>query len=370
MASDQTALKHLFGKAHLERIVRAFERTSVGKRSQQLFSLERSLSRLEMKPRVHLIRDAFKEFLPADFPEALTILLEATEQGDLRGFDLWPLTEYIQKEGLHHRQESLEGLKILTTRFTSEFAVRPFLAREPVETLRFLLKCSTSKDVHVRRWASEGSRPRLPWGERLRDFVADPQRTAEILERLKFDPELYVRKSVANHLNDIAKDHPKFVIQTLRRWRKSARDDIEKKHLEWITHRSLRTLIKDGHSEALALIGVSSKARLTLHSFVVKKRNVVLGGHLEFEISLSSRASKTQKLVIDYVIHHRRANGTFSPKVFKLRSLNLAPKQKLKIAKKHPVRAITTRSYYSGEQRLALQINGKELAATSWLLKT
>jgi 3-methyladenine DNA glycosylase AlkC len=365
---NESALKHLFGPKLLKRVSDAIAKAYPAFDRRRFLALMPELASLEMKPRVRFLRDELKKLLPSDYSKALKILLESVRQGKLEGFELWPYTEFVQTYGLHDPALSLDALKELTPAFTSEWAVRPFIARDPSKTMKYLLACAGSKDEHVRRWASEGSRPRLPWGERLQEFVRDPSPTLPILEKLKFDPELYVRKSVCNHLNDIAKDHPELVVKILARWQKEAGQEHAAK-IDWIVRRSLRTLIKQGHSGALKLIGVSRDAQIEFARFKVLRKTVRLGEHVDFEFEIRSLSPKAQKLVVDYVVHFVKANQGTAPKVFKLRTVELPGKATLSFAKSHPVKKITTRVYYPGTHFIEIQVNGIVAGKLSWKLE-
>jgi len=273
----------------------------------------------------------------------------------------------VQTYGLEDLKLSLNALKELTPLFSSEFAVRPFLKRYPTETLKFLEQCAREKDVHFRRWASEGTRPRLPWGERLQEFVRDPSPTMPILELLKFDTELYVRKSVSNHLNDIAKDHPERVIQLLADW-KTAAGAAHAEKIEWIIHRALRTLIKAGHPGALKLIGVSHEAKIKFLGFKINQKKFKLGERIEFQFSIRSLSAKSQKLVVDYIVHFVKSNQSTSPKVFKLKSVLLPAEGEVVFAKSHHLKKVTTRVHYSGLHQLEIQVNGKGVGRVGWEL--
>lgn len=330
--------------------------------------VHQELEALELKPRVLLIRDRLYSHLPKDYKTSLNILLESLKTKSLSGFDLWPYTEYIQTYGLDHPELSLKALRQITSLFTGEFAVRPFLKKHPQQTLAFLEDCSRSKNLHVRRWASEGSRPRLPWGERLHEFVADPSPTLVILENLKHDPELYVRKSVANHLNDIAKDHPEVVTGVLKKWQQEAPAE-QQKNVDWILRHALRTLIKQGHPKALSLIGAATDVKIKVADLKLGKNKLRMNQKLEFSFQIQSQSKKPQKLVVDYIIHHFKANQETSAKVFKLKSLTLAAGDKVEIKKNHSLKPITTRRYYSGTHILEIQVNGRVYARSEWQLK-
>nr|WP_205247117.1 DNA alkylation repair protein [Enterobacter sp. Ap-1006] len=329
-----------------------------------------NLDKLEMKARVQAIRDALAAELPQDYPAALGVVVAVLKEHKLRGFAVWPFAEFIQVYGLNHPALSLEALKVVTVCFTAEWAVRPFIRQDPDATMRFLLKCAQDESVDIRRWASEGTRPRVPWGEKLHLFIEDPAGTRAILDALKFDPELYVRKSVANHLNDITKDHSDYVIQLLQNWQLQAKqsggDDVKK--VAWITRHSLRTLIKNGHPDALALIGVQHGADVALDAFSLKQKAIALGEYLAFKVSLRSTSSTPQNIVVDYVLHFMKANGSTASKVFKLRTFELPANGTVTIEKKHAVKTITTRQYYPGVQKIEIQVNGKVLGGEEWEL--
>jgi 3-methyladenine DNA glycosylase AlkC len=368
MKENENALKHLFGLELLKRVSESLSEIYPSFDRKHFQGLMPVLKPLEMKPRVRFLRDELKKLLPPDYPKALGILVKSAKSGKLEGFDLWPYTEFVQTYGLEHPELSLDALKEFTQIFTSEWAVRPFVKSHSQKTMKYLLKCAEEKSEHTRRWASEGTRPRLPWGERLQDFVRDPKPTLPILEKLKFDPELYVRKSVANHLNDIAKDHPDFVVKILSKWKKEAGLEHSAK-IDWTIRRALRTLIKDGNGGALELIGVSKKTEIKFLEFKIKQKKIKLGDRIDFEFEIHSSSKKSQKLVVDYIVHFVRANKTTTPKVFKLKALELPANGKIEISKSHHVKKVTTREYYPGLHFLEIQINGVVAGKREWKLE-
>jgi 3-methyladenine DNA glycosylase AlkC len=364
---NENAFKHQFGKELVARIASSIGKVYENFDRRQFLSLASSLKPLEMKARVRFLRDEISKLLPSHFPEALQILMNSVKSGKLEGFDLWIYTEFIQTHGLAHREESLEALKVLTTLFTSEWAVRPFLRQFPEHTLAFLLACAAHEDEKVRRWASEGSRPRLPWGERLHHFIQTPDATLPILESLKHDEAPFVRTSVANHLNDIAKDNPHFVLTVLKKWKKEVSEKDEPK-LDWITKRALRTLIKNGNPAALGLIGVDASAKISVSKFFITPKGISLGDRMTFGATIKSLSKSPQKLVIDYVLHLVKSHGGTAPKVFKCKVVNLEPGESLDFEKTHHLKKVTTRTYYPGINALELQINGKSHGKKSWVL--
>ncbi|MES2744228.1 MAG: DNA alkylation repair protein [Bdellovibrionota bacterium] len=363
-----SAFKLSIGPEHLRRVGKAILSVYPQFSLKSFVAVQKDLEPLELKARVQRVRSALRDLLPKDYERAVAILLHSVKDETIRGFDLWPYTDFVQTYGLDQVKFSLDALSVFTRLFTSEFAVRPFLIQSPKETLAYLLQCAASEDVHLRRWACEGSRPRLPWGERLSELVKDPSPTRPILNALKFDPELYVRKSVANHLNDIAKDHPDYVIKVLRSWQKEAETTEEKARLLWITKHSLRSLIKAGHAGALTAIGVNTAAKVKVTGFKLSEKILELGERMDFSIELTSESSKKQKIVLDYAIHYQKANGKMSPKVFKWKTFDLGPGEKVRLTKSHVLKAVTTRVHYEGAHVLAIHLNGVPIKTAKWNL--
>lgn len=367
MSENPNALKHMYNEDFLKRMSSALRSVHSSFEENKMLQLKKELLTLEMKPRVLLVRDFLKESLPSQYLKALKILLKASEK--LSGFDLWPVTEYIQAYGLEHSKESLDALKKITTIFTSEFAVRPFLIKHEYETLEYLLKCADDKDFKVRRWASEGSRPRLPWGMKLHHFIAKPELTIQILDKLWNDPEIFVRKSVANHLNDIAKDHPDLVIKTLVKWKSLVKKKDQETSLTWIINHSLRTLIKQGHPEALKLLGVENTSKFKASELVVDRKKFKINDRMKFSIRITSLEKKTKKFVIDYAIHFRKSDGKNAAKVFKLKTLEIDPGAQISLEKSHHLKAVTTRVHYPGIHYLEILVNGKSAGKVQWDLR-
>jgi 3-methyladenine DNA glycosylase AlkC len=223
----------------------------------------------------------------------------------------------------------------------------------PERTLAILAEWAEDANCHVRRLVSEGTRPRLPWTMQSKQFIEDPRPVLPLLEKLKCDPELMVRRSVANNLNDIARDNPDLVVKTLGKWKK-----IEAEGTQWLIRHAARTLIKQGNKDILTILGYSPNVAVSLSKFKLAKSIVKMGEELNFSFEVKSTSKQAQTLVIDYVIHHVKANGKRSPKVFKLTHKTLPPRGTIEISKKHSFRPITTREYYSGVHLLEIQVNG------------
>jgi 3-methyladenine DNA glycosylase AlkC len=308
-----------------------------------------------------LLRDTLRAYLPPAFPKAAQILLDALgpeiPHCELTGFDRFTVmsqNDFVAAYGLEHLDLSLWALYELTKRFTAEGAIRAFLQQHREQTLARLAEWASDPNCHVRRLVSEGTRPRLPLAPRLRAFVEDPRPVLELLELLKADPVLMVRRSVANNLNDIAKDHPDLVVETLARWKQAGDPGTE-----WIIGHAARTLLKQGHTSALALLGYGAETAISAALLQLSQASVQMGEDLVFTIEIQSTADAPQDLMIDYVIHHRKANGKLTPKVFKLAKKRLDPHETLRLTKRHAFRPLSTRVYYPGRHALELQINGQ-----------
>ena len=364
---NPNAFKHQLNLDVVKKMAKAISEQTKNFDSTQFIGLNKDIHTLELKARVRLISDSLGKCLPANYPEALKIILATCKNTKLTGFEFWPYTEFIQTYGLDHFKISMNALSKLTVLFTAEFAVRPFFIQHEKASYAYLLKLTKSKNVHLRRWASEGSRPLLPWGLKLQNAVKDPKSGLQILEKLKFDQELYVRKSVANHLNDISKSHPDLVVKTLNRWLKTS-PKTHKESILWIQHQALRTLIKKGHAPALKSIGYGETPKIQIPNMILNQSTFKIGETLHFKFNVQSQSSKTQNLVIDYCVHFKKSNGGNSEKVFKLKKISLKPKENISIEKKHSLKQITTRVYYTGVHFIEIQINGKKWIKKSWTL--
>ena len=323
--------------------------------------LDAALEPHELKQRMLLIAGRIESCLPDD-PQTMFPILTAAlathpeDRTGLRGFLVWPLTEVVARRGLGHFQPSRTALREMTRRLTSELAIRPFLRTHRNRTLKQLHAWCDDPDEHVRRLVSEGSRPLLPWGGNLMELLQEPHPTLELLERLYQDPSDYVRLSVSNHLNDFSKHHPRLVIGTLTRWREKAGSDPR---LHRLSRHACRTLLKAGDPGALELHGFGSSKSLDLTEFFLNESRVKLGGSLGYRIVIRNSSKTPVKVMFDYAIHHLKANGTLSPKVFKGRVRELAPGETWRIDGRHPIRPITTRVYYPGTHAFEPLINGR-----------
>jgi len=278
------------------------------------------LAPLGLKERSLLITRNLKKYLPENYSEAIKILLLSLgpelESEDLTGMDgflIMPYCGYVSQYGLDHFEISIEALYQMTKRFTAEEAIRSFIKKYPDKTMTILHQWASDGNVHVRRLVSEGTRPRLPWAEQLPVFIKDPSPVINLLEKIKHSPELYVRRSIANNLNDISKDHPKLVVDTLKIWQK---DNSE--NMSWLIRHATRTLVKKGHKGALELLGYPANPEIKLANFKITPENLKFGNKLDITFEIISRSSDIQNLMIDYIIDFVKANNKTFSKVFKM----------------------------------------------------
>ncbi len=322
---------------------------------------------LELKERIAHIATCLRGALPDDYNAAVEIILRARppeldptkSDGDFGDFIIAPLGHFVALNGCtaEHLETSLRALHALTRRFSMEDAVRYFLNAFPDETLVFLHACAEDENYHVRRLASEGTRAKLPWAQKLDVPYGAP---LPILDKLYADPTRYVTRSVANHLNVVSKLDPPLVLATLERWQESGGQEAGE--MAWMTTHALRTLTKRGDQAALAFLGFGGQPDIAISDFTTSTPVVKIGEALQF--TLTFRARKAQKLVVDYLMEfagdgaaaEARKGGR---KVFKLKQLDLEKGQVVTLRKKHPMRLMTTRPLYAGEHRITLQVNGQ-----------
>ena len=351
------ALKEIFNRERLRHFAAETAAIWPGFDQKRFMELATAgLDGLGIMQRMRQTAVSLHETLPDDFRKALPILKKLAPRIG-HGFASITLSEFVALYGVRHFDLSLDALKFFTRFGSSEFAIRHFLIADFDRTVAVMRGWAEDEDEHVRRLASEGSRPRLPWSFQLRNLIADPSPTGPILETLKTDPRLYVRKSVANHLNDIGKDHPDLLVERVSGW------DLSDKHTAWIVRHALRTLIKKGDARALALIGTTGKAEIKVERFVVEPTRIKLGERITLNAKLSSTSPETQRLVIDYAVHYAKKNG-ISRKVFKLKEAELLSGSHLDLAISQTVKDFTTRKHNAGFHRVELLVNG-EVAAES-----
>lgn len=327
------------------------------------------LPALELKQRMALIADVLADHLPEPLPEAAPVLLKALPppldpsktDDDFGDFIYAPLGEYVAAKGIEaHPDLSLDLLEEITQRFSMEWAIRPFLKRWPAEVLARMEEWATHSSYHVRRLVSEGTRPRLPWGEAvgLRLDEALP-----LLDHLHGDGTRYVTRSVANHLNDIAKKDPDLVMDRLEHWQQAGAQSAGE--LGWMTSHALRGLVKAGHPRAMKMLGYDPDLDLGAE-IALKSENVRIGGALEFSAHLEGQAGSP--VLVDYILHFQRPGGKVSAKVFKLKQSKISGRL-LKLDKRHKLKGnATTFKLVPGPHRIELMVNGRVRAEAAFEL--
>jgi len=370
---EARSLKNGLGRPAIKRLGANIERAwSSFETAQFVTASMRGLAALELKQRVGHVATALARYLPDDYPEAVGVVERASEtwdrgaEGDpLGGFAAWPLFHFIEHFGTDYFAESMAALRSITHLFSAEFAVRPYITRYPKRAFAELARWSRDDSEQVRRLVSECTRSRLPWATRIPPLDGDPAPVLSLLERLKDDPALYVRRSVANNLNDIAREHPETVLDVCDRWIEGA--SAERR---WIVERATRSLVKSGHPRVWKLLGFTARPRVEVSNVTLNPRSVRMGEEITFVAEITSTARSTQRLAVDYVVHFVKANGETRPKVFKLRVLDLKRGETAKLSRRHSFRAISTRKYYPGRHAIEIVVNGAALARAEFELSS
>jgi 3-methyladenine DNA glycosylase AlkC len=368
------AMNELIDQAAVGRLARVLANAAPDVAWSGVADAGASLAKLSLRERTDhvsraLLADLAAASGPAEYPTAARIFRRALRDADFTGWTLWPVTETAVTLALNASQprdfeDCLRLLAELTPRLTGEFAIRRLLAADLDRALAVVLTWTAHSDEHVRRLASEGTRPYLPWAVRIPGLIERPEATIPILGALYRDPHEYVRRSVANHLNDLARHSPDAVLAAAAAW--TAEPDA---NTAWVVRHGLRTLVKKAHPGALALQGFVP-ASLTVTPPRLDRSTVALPADLAFEFEISNTGSDPARLAVDYIVHYMKANGSQSQKVFKLAALTLPPGETRTVSKRHAFRQMTTRVHHPGNHALELQINGVRYTHTRFLVET
>jgi len=316
---------------------------------------------LELMPRARHIAKVLRATLPDDYSQAARILVDSSgsrpqsSEGDggMATFFYLPHTTFIGNYGSEDFKTSIATNYHFTKLFTAEFSIRPLLIHHQARTLEKLRTWANDEDVHVRRLVSEGTRPRLPWASRLPEFQRNPAPVLELLELLKDDPELYVRRSVANNLNDIGKDNPDQLIATAKRWMNDATNERK-----WVIKHALRFAIKAGNPDALAVLGFSADSPITVANPLIPAE-AHIGSSIQIQFDVVNPSDQSHTANVDFQIHYIKSNGKPAPKVFKLKSTTLRANETLTAKKRVSLEEMTTRKHFAGEHRVDALINGQ-----------
>jgi 3-methyladenine DNA glycosylase AlkC len=322
-----------------------------------------------LKARSDLVATAIVADVDGDYVVAADAFRAALADPDFRGWTIWPVTESAVTLALAARStaafdDALRLLAELTHRLTAEFAIRRLLAADLDRALVTVADWTTSADEHVRRLASEGTRPYLPWAIRVPGLAARSRDLVPVLESLRDDESDYVRRSVANHLNDIARHDPALVVEVTGSW--AAEADAPPTRA-WVVRHALRSLVKKGDPGALAILGFA--AAVTVSAPTLSASSLTVPERVAIAIDVRNDGDAEARVVVDYVIGYRKANGSTSPKVFKLATATLAPGETRSFRTTHDFRPLTTRVHHAGTHWAAAQVNGVRSAQTSFELE-
>lgn len=324
----------------------------------------------ELKQRCRHIATVLKKFLPADYKEAIAKILELLDHIEARHPEFREIDDnkfgllleygsildsYVEQYGLNDYETSVKAIEKITQFTSCEFVTHPFIIKYPDKMMKQMLVWSKHEHWGVRRLASEGCRPRLPWAMALPDLKKNPAPIIPILENLKNDPARFVRLSVANNLNDIAKDNPEIVIDLVKRWKG------ESKEVDWIIKHGCRTLLKQGNPEIMELFGFNAIGKnIDIENFQISESKINVGDSLEFRFNLLNNNNKKTKIRLEYAIYYQKANGTLTKKVHKISEKEYEANSTTQIIRKHSFRVVTTRIFYPGLHQVAVIINGNE----------
>jgi 3-methyladenine DNA glycosylase AlkC len=315
----------------------------------------------ELKQRMRHISNMLHQHLPISYPQQIDVLKPAATK--FNGFLALIFPDFVAVYGLDDYSTSIDALEHFTQYSSSEFAVRPFIIKYEKQMVKQHLAWAKHKNHHVRRLASEGIRPRLPWAMALPAFKKDPTPLLPILELLKQDESEYVRKSVANCLNDMSKDHPDQVLDIVKRWQGLS------KETDWIVKHASRGLLKQGHTEALSAFGLNHKVKVAVNNLLISKNKLKIGESFQFSFEVQLLEKKVHDIRIEYKIYFMKANGKPSGKIFQIGTYPTQPQQILTISRAHAFADLTTRKHHKGAHRITIVVNGKEQTETSFTIQ-
>ena len=370
MAAGYSMKDDLFNRDTVSRLAGEFETAGVFKAAPFVDAVMAGMAPLELKARIAWIAEVLAKYLPADFPAAAQAIHAALPQplnpdltdDDFGHFIHAPLGVFVEKHGLEgHLSTSLDLLEAITKRFSMEFSIRAFLNHHEAAVLERMQDWAVDENYHVRRLVSEGTRPKLPWGQSI---GVTPDQTLPLLDQLHSDPTRYVTRSVANHLNDITKKTPDAVIERLTAWQNAGKQNT--KEIGWMGKHALRGLIKSGHPGAMAHLGYAPDAPVTVSDFTFTP---ILARGDAGELTVTLTSPENTPVILDYVIDFVKANGTTAPKVSKLKVMDLKAGKPTSVKKNHVFKAdATTFKLYPGAHRVHIQVNGRILQSLPFQL--
>jgi len=362
-------LKNMFNPAFFEALCPVLKDTLPDFKEKDFIHqvFDTTWPQLELKQRVRHIAHALHQAMSCDYPRAagyIVTLADRIRRGDeyqLQGFASMFLPDYIEVYGVDNFKESMAAMEQVTKLVSAEFAIRPFLLRYPEKTFQHMLRWSKHENAQVRRLASEGCRPRLPWGMGIPALKRDPSTILTILENLKADPSESVRKSVANNLNDIAKDHPELVLELAQRWQ--GKDPLT----DWIIKHGCRTLLKRGHTAALGLHGFRSENKAVVKNLELSPK-VRVGDYLNWSFTFVNKETEGADFRLEYAIDYLTASGKTSRRVFKITEKTFNPGEGYSFRRRQSFKDFTTRKHFKGLHSFSVIVNGKPRASAEFMV--
>jgi DNA alkylation repair enzyme len=310
---------------------------------------------LELKARWRQVTLNLGKYLPTDYGEAIAVLEKVAAGYSAGPFVLgFSFPDFVEVYGQDERDWSISinALKKFTILWSSEMAVRPFIIKCEERMMKQMLDWSKHESEHIRRLASEGCRPALPWAIALSKFKKDPAPILPILTSLKTDPSEYVRKSVANNLNDISKTRPDIAIKLALEWYG------ENEYTNWIVKHGCRTLLKKGNRDVLAIFGYQNSEAIDVADFALEKTSISIGEDLVFSFTIS--VEEATKVRLEYGIDYVKANGKRNRKIFQISEISMREKQNKEYRKAQSFADVSTRKHYKGAHSITLIVNGTE----------
>jgi len=364
------ALKDMFNKQFFDKFTKDLKLVINDFNTRKFVSqiMDDEWENKEFKQRCWHITAVLKKFLPVDYKDAIAKILELLDhikethdysKVDDTTFSLsleygWILDNFVEQYGVDDYETSIKAIEKITQFTSCEFAVRPFIIKYPEKMMKQMLTWSKHKHWGVRRLSSEGCRPRLPWSMALPNLKKDPTPIIPILENLKDDISRFVRLSVANNLNDIAKDNPETVIELVKKWQGKS-DNVD-----WVIKHGCRTLLKQGNADAMEIFGFDAVKNIIIKDFKISTPKVKIGGSLEFGFKLINNSAENVKIRLEYGLYYQKANKTLSKKICKISEKEYEKNSITQITRKHSFKVVTTRVLHCGLHQVSIIINGKE----------
>lgn len=362
-------LKNMFSPAFIADVADSFKKVNSKLNEKKFINaiFNAGWEHKELKQRIRHISTVVHQFLTHDFSKDSDVLISwvhalKEEQGEKQSLEYIFLADFIEVYGQQDLAQSLKAIEEITQFTSCEFAIRPFIIKSPEKVMKQMLKWSKHKNHYVRRLASEGCRPRLPWGMAIQAFKKDPSFIIPILENLKEDTTLYVRKSVANNLNDLTKDSPTIVIDLMKQWKGKSVDT------DWIIKHGARTLLKAANQEVLTLFEIDPRIICSVVDFKLHQKEIKLGGALTFSCILKNDSKKEQRFRIEFAIFYMKSSGKLSRKLFKINENVHSKDAIISITKTLAFKDLTTRKHYEGSHKIAIVVNGNEVCEKEFMI--